>query len=120
MPVNAYLGYGVNIFHPELVNIYGCTIGDNTTVGPFVEIQAGVTIGKNCKISSHSFICGGVTIGDGCFIGHGVIFINDKNPQATNKDGKLAGKEDWTEEQTIICDNVSIGSRGHHYVSGLL
>jgi len=81
------LGQNVKIF--AFVNLYGCTIGDNTKIGTFVEIQKGAVIGKNCKISSHTFICEGVTIEDGVFIGHGVTFINDLYPRATTPDGQL-------------------------------
>ncbi len=106
------LGKGVEIYHPELVNLYGCKIGDNTKIGAFVEIQKGVVIGKNCKIQSHSFICEGVTIEDNCFIGHGVKFINDLYPQATNDIGELEKEEDWKDRfvETHLENNVSIGS----------
>ena len=98
------------IFYPDLVNIYGCTLGSNTTVGPFVEIQSDVSIGEDCKISSHAFICSGVTIGNRVFIGHGVIFINDRKPESCNADGTKKTDKDWTLEKTIIEDDVSIGS----------
>jgi UDP-2-acetamido-3-amino-2,3-dideoxy-glucuronate N-acetyltransferase len=91
-------------------NIYGCQIGDFSRVGCFVEIQKGSTIGKNCKISSHTFICEAVHIEDGCFIGHGVMFINDRTPRATNPDGTLTQDGDWTCESTYIKKNVAIGS----------
>ena len=89
MPVESdvRLGSGVIIFHPELVNLYGCQIGDGTRIGSFVEIQKNALIGKNCKISSHSFICEGVEIEDEVFIGHGVKFINDLYPRATTAEG---------------------------------
>src|SRR3954453_10894738 len=77
------------------VNLYGCEVGDETRIGTFVEIQKGARIGSRCKISSHTFICEGVTIGDGCFIGHGVVFINDKEPGAVNKDGSMRTDKDW-------------------------
>jgi acetyltransferase-like isoleucine patch superfamily enzyme len=102
------LGKNVKIFN--FVNLYGCTIGDGTKIGTFVEVQKGATIGKNCKISSHTFICEGVHIGDGCFIGHGVLFINDKEPQAVNPDGSMKTDADWTLLETYIEDQVSIGS----------
>jgi acetyltransferase-like isoleucine patch superfamily enzyme len=102
------LGKDVKIFN--FVNLYGCTIGDGTKLGTFVEVQKGATIGKNCKISSHTFICEGVHIGDGCFIGHGVIFINDKYPRAVNPDGSMQTDADWQVLETHIEDNVSIGS----------
>jgi acetyltransferase-like isoleucine patch superfamily enzyme len=99
---NCKLGKNVKIPHPNLVNLYGCTLGDNTFVGPFVEITAGVIIGKNCRIQSHSFICGGVILGNDVFIGHGVMFTNDKHPKANNKD--------WKMEKTYIGTGSSIGS----------
>jgi UDP-2-acetamido-3-amino-2,3-dideoxy-glucuronate N-acetyltransferase len=102
------LGKNVKIFN--FVNLYGCRIGDGTKIGTFVEIQKGVTVGKNCKISSHTFICEGVHIGDGCFIGHGVLFINDKDPRAVNPDGSMQTDVDWTLLETFIEDRVSIGS----------
>src|SRR3954462_14402706 len=90
------LGENVRIFQPELVNLYGCTIGAGTKVGAFVEVQRGATIGANCKISSHTFICDGVTIEDGVFVGHGVMFINDVYPRAVNEDGSLQTEVDWS------------------------
>ena len=111
MPIqNCKIDPSCKIIYPELVNLYGCTIGENTQVGPFVEIQKDVKIGRNCKISSHTFICSGVTIGDNCFIGHGVVFINDRNPKAINEKGELASENDWKLEETFVEDNVSIGS----------
>ena len=112
MPVNSnvQLGNGVRIFYPDLVNIYGCTIGDETTVGPFVEIQGDVTIGRRCKIQSHSFICEGVTIDDGVFVGHGVMFINDLLPRATTDTGEIARAQDWTLSPTHIGEGASLGS----------
>ena len=91
MPIakDVQLGRDVRIFHPDLVNLYGCSVGDDTRIGTFVEIQIGANIGARCKISSHSFICEGVTIEDEVFIGHGVMFTNDKYPRATTADGKL-------------------------------
>src|SRR3989338_3266920 len=86
---------GNNVKLSKFVNLYGCTIGDNTKIGAFVEIQKNATVGKNCKISSHTFICEGVTIGDNCFIGHGVMFINDNYPKYTRPDGTLETEEDW-------------------------
>jgi len=102
------LGKNVKIYN--FVNLYGCEIGDGTKIGTFVEIQKGATVGKNCKISSHTFICEGVHIGDGCFIGHGVIFINDKYPRAVNPDGSLQTDEDWECIHTYVHDRASIGS----------
>ncbi len=102
------LGKDVKIFN--FVNLYGCKIDDGTKLGTFVEVQKGATIGKNCKISSHTFICEGVHIGDGCFVGHGVLFINDKHPRSVNPDGSMQNDEDWELLETFIEDNVSIGS----------
>jgi len=104
------LGEGVKIFQPDLVNLYGCTIGPGTKVGAFVEIQKNATIGAHCKISSHSFICEGVTIEDEVFVGHGVMFINDRYPQATNEDGSLQTEADWRVEKTRVKRRASIGS----------
>src|SRR3569833_3626801 len=97
MPIAAdvELGRGVILHAPELSNLYGCRIGDETSIGPFVEIQKGAVIGARCKISSHSFICEGVTIEDEVFVGHGVMFSNDKFPRATAVDGRLQGPSDW-------------------------
>jgi acetyltransferase-like isoleucine patch superfamily enzyme len=91
-------------------NVYGCTIGDETRVGTFVEIQRGAVIGKRCKIQSHTFICEGVEIGDEVFVGHGVMFINDRRPMAVNEDGSLQGADDWTCESTVIENRASIGT----------
>ncbi len=110
MPVNnAQLGENVKIFHPELVNLYGCTIGDETKIGSFVEIQKGAVIGARCKVSSHTFICEGVTIEDEVFIGHGVMFINDPVPRATT-DGQLQTEADWTCIPTLVKRGASIGT----------
>jgi acetyltransferase-like isoleucine patch superfamily enzyme len=94
----------------DFTNLYGCEIGDETRIGPFVEIQKGSKIGSRCKISSHSFICEGVTIEDEVFIGHGVMFINDSYPRATNADGTLQTASDWTVERTTVRAGASIGS----------
>ncbi|MBI1949632.1 MAG: N-acetyltransferase [Deltaproteobacteria bacterium] len=102
------LGLGVRIF--SFVNLYGCTIGDETMVGAFVEIQRGAVIGKRCKVSSHSFICDGVTLEDEVFVGHGVMFTNDKRPRATNADGTPQTAKDWTLERTRVGKRASIGS----------
>ena len=112
MPVadDVRLGKGAKIFHPALVNLYGCVLGDETTVSPFVEIQRGAVIGARCKISSHSFICEGVTIEDGVFIGHGVMFINDIYPRAVAADGSLKTAADWQLVKTLVKCNASIGS----------
>jgi len=101
---------GKDISIHAFVNLYGCSIGDNTSIGAFVEIQKGTKVGKNCKISSHTFICEGVTINDNVFIGHNVTFINDKYPKATNPEGDLQTEEDWSVVPTIIEEGVSIGS----------
>jgi len=92
------------------VNLYGCSIGDYTKIGAFVEIQKGARIGEKCKISSHTFICEGVTIRDRVFIGHNVSFINDKHPQAVNTDGSMQGDEDWSVVPTYVEEGASIGS----------
>jgi UDP-2-acetamido-3-amino-2,3-dideoxy-glucuronate N-acetyltransferase len=91
-------------------NLYGCEIGDETKIGTFVEIQKGAKIGARCKISSHSFICEGVTLEDGVFIGHGVMFVNDKRPKALNPDGSLQSSEDWECQRTRVGRGASIGS----------
>ena len=104
------LGRDVRIFQPDLVNLYGCTIGDGTKIGAFVEVQAGATIGSNCKISSHTFICEGVHIGNGVFVGHGVMFTNDLYPRAINADGSLQTAADWKVVETHVEDGASIGS----------
>jgi acetyltransferase-like isoleucine patch superfamily enzyme len=101
---------GENVSIQDFVNLYGCEIGDNTKIGPFVEIQKGVKIGKNCKIQSHTFICEGVTIEDNAFVGHNVTFINDLYPRSTKKDGELQKEEDWVVIPTLIKKKASIGS----------
>ncbi len=112
MPIgrDVKLGREVRIFHPDLVNLYGCSIGDETKLGSFVEVQAGANIGARCKISSHTFVCEGVTIEDEVFIGHGVMFTNDRFPRATMADGQLQGPADWTVEPTRVGKRASIGS----------
>jgi acetyltransferase-like isoleucine patch superfamily enzyme len=102
------LGKDVTIY--DFTNLYGCTIGDNSRIGTFVEIQRGCVIGKKCKISSHTFICEGVTIEDEVFIGHNVTFINDVFPRATNEKGELQGNSDWLCVPTLIKKGASIGS----------
>src|ERR1051325_10734869 len=104
------LGKDVKILQPDLVNLYGCTIGDETKIGAFVEIQRGACIGSQCKISSHSFICTGVVIEDGVFVGHGVMFINDVYPRAVNPDGSLQTEADWHLVETHVKTGASIGS----------
>lgn len=102
------LGQGVRL--SKFVNLYGCTIGDETKIGAFVEIQKNASVGNRCKISSHTFICEGVTIEDNVFIGHGVTFINDSYPRATTGDGQLQTEQDWKVERTIVRKGASIGS----------
>ncbi|MCO4782545.1 MAG: N-acetyltransferase [Candidatus Cloacimonetes bacterium] len=101
---------GKNVQIYDFTNLYGCHIGDDTKIGTFVEVQRGAVIGARCKISSHSFICEGVTIEDEVFIGHGVMFTNDKHPQSCNSKGLLAGVEDWTMMKTLVKRGASIGS----------
>lgn len=112
MPItkDVELGRNVRIFHPDLVNLYGCTVGDDSRIGTFVEVQAGAKIGARCKISSHSFICEGVTIEDEVFVGHGVMFTNDKFPKATTADGRPQQASDWTLQSTLVGRGASIGS----------
>jgi acetyltransferase-like isoleucine patch superfamily enzyme len=112
MPIakNVNLGNGVQIIHPDLVNLYGCTVKDGTKIGAFVEIQKNAVIGERCKISSHTFICEGVTIEDEVFVGHGVIFINDRYPRATTEDGRLQTEADWKVVPTLVRRGASIGS----------
>jgi UDP-2-acetamido-3-amino-2,3-dideoxy-glucuronate N-acetyltransferase len=105
---NVRLGERVRL--APFVNLYGCEIGDDTRIGAFVEVQKNVRIGCRCKISTHTFICSGVSIEDEVFIGHGVVFINDRQPQATNKDGTPQCEEDWQLEPTVIRRRASIGS----------
>lgn len=112
MPIteSVVLGENVKIFHPSLVNLYGCRVGDETKIGAFVEIQKNSTIGARCKISSHTFICEGVEIEDEVFIGHGVMFTNDRFPRATTDGGGLQTEADWAVEPTRIRRGASIGS----------
>jgi acetyltransferase-like isoleucine patch superfamily enzyme len=102
------LGAGVQIY--DFVNLYGCEIGNNTKIGAFVEIQKGARIGRNCKISSHSFVCEGVQIDDEVFVGHHVVFINDRYPRATAASGRLQTEEDWQVISTFVGRAASIGS----------
>jgi len=103
------LGKGVVIRQPDLVNLYGCFIGDETKVGAFVEIQKNAVIGARCKISSHTFVCEGVTIEDNVFVGHGVMFINDRYPRAT-AEGRLQTEADWSVTPTVVKRGASLGS----------
>jgi len=107
---NVQLGEGVLIFHPDLVNLYGCKVGPDTKIGTFVEIQKGASIGARCKISSHTFICEGVDIEDGVFVGHGVMFTNDTYPRAVTAEGELQTESDWRVIPTHVKARASIGS----------
>jgi acetyltransferase-like isoleucine patch superfamily enzyme len=102
--------FGEGVIVHAFTNLYGCSIGDDSRVGTFVEIQRGARIGARCKIQSHAFVCEGVEIGDEVFVGHGVTFINDRHPRATRPDGALQTSEDWTLEQTTVASGASIGS----------
>jgi acetyltransferase-like isoleucine patch superfamily enzyme len=102
--------FGRNVVVSPFTNLYGCRIGDDTRVGPFVEIQRGAVIGARCKIQSHSFVCAGVEIEDEVFVGHGTLFINDKLPRATTPDGELKGEADWELVRTVIERGASLGS----------
>ena len=102
--------FGENVVVQPFTNLYGCRIGDNTRIGPFVEIQHGVVVGAHCKIQSHAFICSGVQIGDEVFVGHGVLFINDKLPRATNPDGSVKTEVDWELLPTLVRPRASLGS----------
>src|ERR1700722_11880525 len=112
MPISdtTKLGTNVKIYHPDQVNLYGCTVGDDSRIGSFVEIQKNSAIGARCKISSHSFICEGVTIEDEVFVGHGVMFTNDRHPRATNEDGSLQTEDDWRCIGTLVRRGAAIGS----------
>jgi acetyltransferase-like isoleucine patch superfamily enzyme len=112
MPIadDVSLAPDVRIFHPDLVNLYGCTIGHLTRIGAFVEIQKNASVGARCKISSHSFICEGVTIEDEVFVGHGVMFTNDLYPRAANDEGTLQTESDWSVVETRVKRRASIGS----------
>jgi UDP-2-acetamido-3-amino-2,3-dideoxy-glucuronate N-acetyltransferase len=102
--------FGVGAEVQAFTNLYGCRIGDQSRIGPFVEIQSDVSVGARCKIQSHSFLCSGVTIEDDVFIGHGVLFVNDKRPRATGDDGRLLGAGEWTLQPTLVSRGASIGS----------
>ena len=101
---------GKDVWLANFINLYGCSIGDETKIGAFVEVQKNATIGRCCKISSHTFICEGVTIEDNVFIGHGVVFINDSYPRATTEDGRVQTEQDWLVERTLVRRGASIGS----------
>ncbi len=104
------LGSNVQIYQPDLVNLYGCTIGSDTRIGAFVEIQKNASIGTSCKIQSHTFICEGVTLEDEVFVGHGVLFINDRVPRATAEGGGLQTEDDWEVVPTRVQRGASLGS----------
>ena len=112
MPIrdDVVIGQGVVIPQPELVNLFGCVIGDNSMIGPFVEIQAGVVIGKRCRIQSHTSVCEGVVLEDDVFVGHGVMFTNDRYPKASNADGSRVGPNDWVLETIRVGFRSTIGS----------
>src|ERR1700733_1009543 len=112
MPIadSVKLAANVSIPQPSLVNLYGCSVGEETKIGTFVEIQKNARVGRRCKISSHSFICEGVTIEDEVFVGHGVIFTNDIYPRATDDAGRLQTDADWKVEKTLVKKGASIGS----------
>ncbi|MDQ1728050.1 MAG: UDP-2-acetamido-3-amino-2,3-dideoxy-glucuronate N-acetyltransferase [Pyrinomonadaceae bacterium] len=112
MPIASDVSLGKNavVFQPDLVNLYGCSIGADTKIGAFVEIQKNAAVGARCKISSHTFICEGVTIEDEVFVGHGVMFTNDLYPRAVNADGSLQTEADWSVVVTRVRRGVSIGS----------
>ncbi|KAB0680361.1 acyltransferase [Aureimonas leprariae] len=101
---------GVVVHHADLVNLYGCRIGAGSRIGAFVEIQKNAVVGRNCKVSSHSFLCEGVTLEDGVFVGHGVMFSNDRHPRALTADGSLQTDDDWTVIATHVRRGASIGS----------
>jgi UDP-2-acetamido-3-amino-2,3-dideoxy-glucuronate N-acetyltransferase len=101
-------GADVNVY--SFTNLYGCSVGDGSRIGTFVEVQAGAAIGANCKVSSHTFVCEGVTIEDGVFVGHGVTFVNDKRPRATAEGGALQTADDWEMLETVVEAGASIGS----------
>jgi UDP-2-acetamido-3-amino-2,3-dideoxy-glucuronate N-acetyltransferase len=102
--------FGEGVVVGSFTNLYGCVIGDETRIGPFVEIQRGASVGARCKVQSHTFVCEGVEIGDEVFIGHGVIFVNDKRPRATNAAGHLQTQEDWELLRVVVERGASIGS----------
>jgi UDP-2-acetamido-3-amino-2,3-dideoxy-glucuronate N-acetyltransferase len=102
--------FGDGVFVHSFTNLYGCRIGDGTRIGPFVEIQRGAAIGARCKVQSHAFVCEGVSIGDEVFVGHGVLFLNDKRPQATTATGELQGPDDWELQRTSVGRGASLGS----------
>jgi acetyltransferase-like isoleucine patch superfamily enzyme len=104
------VSFGEGVVVHAFANLYGCEIGAETRIGPFVEIQRGAVVGSRCKVQSHTFICEGVTIGDGVFVGHGVVFVNDKHPRATNPAGELQTEGDWELRRTCVEDGATLGS----------
>src|SRR5947208_758998 len=104
------VAFGDGVIVASFTNLYGCAIGDETRVGPFVEVQRGARIGRRCKIQSHSFVCDGVEIHDEVFVGHGVMFINDARPLATTDEGGLQSGDDWTLLPTVVERRASLGS----------
>jgi UDP-2-acetamido-3-amino-2,3-dideoxy-glucuronate N-acetyltransferase len=104
------VSFGENVVVYSFTNLYGCRIGDGTRIGPFVEIQRGAVVGSRCKVQSHTFVCDGIEIGDEVFVGHGVMFINDKRPRATSEDGRLHEEGDWALLRTVVEPRVSIGT----------
>jgi len=104
------VSFGEDVVVHAFTNLYGCQIGSHSRIGTFVEIQRGAVVGSFCKIQSHTFICDGVEIGDGVFVGHGVTFVNDRQPRATAGDGELQTEADWELERTVVADGASIGS----------
>src|SRR5277367_1786827 len=114
LPANVAVADDVTLGHnvrlAPFVNLYGCAIGDDTTIGAFVEVQSDAVVGRRCKISSHTFVCSGVDIEDEVFVGHGVMFINDRRPRATNSDGSRRSDGDWRMERTRVRRRAAIGS----------
>jgi acetyltransferase-like isoleucine patch superfamily enzyme len=104
------VAFGEDVVVFSFVNLYGCRIGEGSRIGPFVEIQRDVVVGARCKVSSHSFLCTGVLLEDEVFVGHGVVFTNDRYPRATTGDGALQTDDDWTLERTVVRRRASIGS----------
>jgi UDP-2-acetamido-3-amino-2,3-dideoxy-glucuronate N-acetyltransferase len=104
------VSFGEGVTVHSFTNLYGCRVGSHTRIGTFVEVQRGADIGARCKIQSHTFICDGIRIGDGVFVGHGVMFINDRRPRAANSDGSLQSEGDWELSETVVEDGASIGS----------
>jgi UDP-2-acetamido-3-amino-2,3-dideoxy-glucuronate N-acetyltransferase len=104
------VSFGENVVVRAFTNLYGCRIGDGTQIGPYVEIQRGAVVGSRCKVQSHTFVCDGVEIGDEVFVGHGVMFINDKRPHAVSGDGNLQTEADWILLRTVVESGVSIGT----------